>query len=73
MSKRLIDYGQGQMGEQSENNAEKLKSFMEHNPDAISIVDLEGKTLQVNAAFEDFSVGRMMSSVACRFQLFLNS
>ncbi|MGE7761566.1 PAS domain-containing sensor histidine kinase [Peribacillus sp. NPDC097895] len=54
MSKRLIDYGQGQMGEQSEDNAEKLKSFMEHNPDAISIVDLEGKTLQVNAAFEEF-------------------
>ncbi|MCY9138122.1 PAS domain-containing sensor histidine kinase [Peribacillus frigoritolerans] len=54
MSKRLIDYGQGQMGEQPEDSTEKFKSFMENNPDAISIVDLEGKTLQVNAAFEEF-------------------
>ncbi|MDQ7861828.1 PAS domain S-box protein [Peribacillus frigoritolerans] len=54
MSKRLIDYGQGQMGEQPEDGTEKFKSFMENNPDAISIVDLEGKTLQVNAAFEEF-------------------
>ncbi|WP_317778283.1 PAS domain S-box protein [Peribacillus sp. CSMR9] len=52
MSKRLINYGQGQMGEQSVDDT--LKSFMENNPDAISIVDLEGKTLQVNAAFEEF-------------------
>ncbi|MGE7905863.1 PAS domain-containing sensor histidine kinase [Peribacillus sp. NPDC094092] len=54
MSKRLINYGQGQMGVQPEDNTEKFKSFMENNPDAISIVDLEGKTLQVNAAFEEF-------------------
>ncbi|MGE7767784.1 PAS domain-containing sensor histidine kinase [Peribacillus sp. NPDC096540] len=54
MSKRLINYGQRQMGEQSEDITEQLKSFMEHNADAISIVDLEGKTLQVNSAFEDF-------------------
>ncbi|MGY3312258.1 two-component system sporulation sensor kinase A [Peribacillus simplex] len=52
MSKRLINYGQGQMGEQSVDDT--LKSFMENNPYAISIVDLEGKTLQVNAAFEEF-------------------
>lgn len=54
MSKRLINYGQRQMGEQSEEITEQLKSFMENNADAISIVDLEGKTLQVNSAFEDF-------------------
>ncbi|MEY9869725.1 two-component system sporulation sensor kinase A [Peribacillus sp. B2I2] len=54
MSKELINYGQGQMGEQSEDNTWKFRSFMENNPDAISIVDLEGKTLQVNAAFEEF-------------------
>ncbi|MBR8646217.1 PAS domain S-box protein [[Brevibacterium] frigoritolerans] len=35
-------------------STEKFKSFMENNLDAISIVDLEGKTLQVNAAFEEF-------------------
>ncbi len=46
--------------------------FMENNPDAISIVDLEGKTLQVNA-LKSFSDGRMMSSLACHFQLFLIS
>ncbi|MET3318545.1 UNVERIFIED_ORG: two-component system sporulation sensor kinase A [Peribacillus simplex] len=54
MSKRLVNYGQRQMGEQSEEITEQLKSFMENNADAISIVDLEGKTLQVNSAFEDF-------------------
>lgn len=73
MSKELINYGQGQMGEQSEDNTWKFRSFMENNPDAISIVDLKGKTLQVNAAFEEFLVGRMMSSLACHFPLFLNS
>ena len=51
MSKRLVDYGQGKT---SEDITEQLQSFMDHSADPIAIVDLEGITLQVNLAFEEF-------------------
>lgn len=52
--KKLINYRQGQMEGKIDDITEQLQSFMEQSADAISIVDLEGRTLQVNAAFEEF-------------------
>ncbi|MFJ7676461.1 PAS domain-containing sensor histidine kinase [Peribacillus sp. NPDC097264] len=52
--KKLINDRQGQVEEKVDDITKQLQSFMEQSADAISIVDLDGKTLQVNAAFEEF-------------------
>lgn len=52
--KKVINYRQGQIEGKFDDITRQLQSFMEQSADAISIVDLEGRTLQVNAAFEEF-------------------
>ncbi|MGE7603108.1 PAS domain-containing sensor histidine kinase [Peribacillus sp. NPDC097675] len=52
--KKLINNRQGQMEGKYDDITRQFQSFMEQSADAISIVDLEARTLQVNAAFEEF-------------------